>query len=85
MSSKIVDVNALEILDSRGNPTIRVLEKSGKRDKRTRMQRIDLAARGAVGFTLLQPCTDTVKKSINVLSVIPSRRRNLCAQNCKSS
>lgn len=38
-----------------------ILEKAGKRDKGTRMQRVDLAARWAVGFTLLQLCTDTVK------------------------
>lgn len=38
-----------------------ILEKTGKRDKGTRTQRVDLAARWAVGFTLLQLCTDTVK------------------------
>lgn len=38
-----------------------MLEKAGKRDKETRTQRVDLAARWAVGFTLLQLCTDTVK------------------------
>lgn len=38
-----------------------MLEKAGKRDKGTRTQRVDLAARWAVGFTLLQLCTDTMK------------------------
>jgi len=38
-----------------------MLEKAGKRDKGTKIQRVDLAARWAVGFTLLQLCTDTMK------------------------
>jgi hypothetical protein len=37
-----------------------MLEKAGKRDRGSRAQRVDLAARWAVGFTLLQICSDTI-------------------------
>ena len=38
-----------------------MLEKSGKRKQVTKAKRGDLAARWAVGFTLLQICTDTIR------------------------
>lgn len=38
-----------------------MLEKAGKRGTGSTIQRIDLAARWAVGFTLLQLCADTIK------------------------
>ena len=37
-----------------------VIEKAGRREKETKVKRADLAARWAVGFTLLQICSDTL-------------------------
>jgi len=40
--------------------TLYLLERAGKRDPGTRVQRADLAARWAAGFTLLQICADSI-------------------------